>query len=98
MIDLRKLIGFEWDKGNVDKSYKKHGINPNTAEEVFLDEEILLLEDEGHSQTEVRLKAIGKILKGEILLIVFTIRKTNIRIISARRANLKERRLYEQKS
>ena len=29
MIDLSKVVGFEWDKGNIDKSYKKHGINPN---------------------------------------------------------------------
>ncbi len=98
MIDLSKLSGFEWDKGNLDKSYKKHGITPNEAEEVFLDEEILLLEDDRHSQVEERFKAIGKVIKGEILLIVFTVRKTNIRIVSARKANQKERRLYEQKS
>lgn len=98
MIDWDKLTGFEWDKGNIDKSYQKHGITPNEAEEVFLDEEILLLEDTQHSQVEERFKAIGKVIKGDILLVVFTIRKANIRIISVRKANPKERRLYEQKS
>lgn len=97
-MDLNKLTGFEWDKGNIDKNYRKHGITPNEAEEVFLDEKILILEDDKHSEVEERFKAIGKVIKGDILLIVFAIRKTNIRIISARKANQKERRLYEQKS
>lgn len=98
MIDFKQLTGFEWDKGDVDKSYQKHGITPNEAEEIFLDEGILMLEDIEHSKVEERFKAIGRIIKGEILLVAFTIRGNNIRIISARKANYKERRLYEQKS
>jgi uncharacterized protein len=98
MIDLKKIIGFEWGQGNIDKSYQKHGITPNEAEEVFLDEDILLLKDIKHSQREERFKAIGKIAKGDILFLAFTVRKNNIRIISARTANKKERRMYEQKT
>lgn len=98
MIDLKKIIGFEWDKGNIDKSYQKHGTTPNEAEEVFLDEDILLLKDIKHSQGEERFKAIGKITKGNILFLAFTVRKNKIRIISARVANKKERRTYEQKT
>ena len=98
MIDLKKIIGFEWDQGNIDKSYIKHGITPNEAEEVFLDEDILLLEDTEHSKQEERLEAIGKITKEKILFLAFTIRKNKIRIISARDANKKERRLYEHKT
>ena len=40
MIDLGKITGFDWNQGNIDKSYKKHGVTPNEAEEVFLDENI----------------------------------------------------------
>ncbi len=98
MVDLKKITGFEWDQGNIDKSYQKHGITPNEAEEVFLDEDILLLEDIKHSKQEERFKAIGKITKGKMLLLVFTIRRNRIRIISARVANKKERRLYEHKT
>lgn len=97
MADLRKIIRFEWDKGNIDKSYKKHGITPNEAEEVFLDEDILLLEDTKHSKQEERFEAIGKIIKGSILFLAFTVRRDRIRIISARTANKKERRRYEEK-
>ena len=98
MIDFTKIRGFEWDKGNIDKSYQKHGISPNEAEEVFVDKDILLLEDIKHSQIEKRLEAIGKIGKGIILFLSFTVRNDKVRIISARIANKKERRRYEQKT
>ena len=97
MVDLSKITEFEWDYGNIDKSFKKHGITPNEAEEVFLDEDILLLKDIKHSQQEGRFKAIGKIARGSILFLAFTVRRNKIRIISARDANKKERRLYEHK-
>ncbi|MBI5452271.1 BrnT family toxin [Candidatus Gottesmanbacteria bacterium] len=96
MLDLSQFTEFEWDKGNIDKSYEKHGITPNEAEEVFLDKNILILEDIKHSKREERFMAIGKIAAGSVLFLAFTVRKDNIRIISARKANKKERRLYEQ--
>lgn len=98
MIDLSKFTGFEWDSGNIDKSYQKHGITPNEAEEVFLDTEILLLEDKKHSEEEERFEAIGRTVKGDILFLAFTTRSNNIRIISARKANKKERSHYDQKT
>ncbi|OGE19143.1 hypothetical protein A3A14_01490 [Candidatus Daviesbacteria bacterium RIFCSPLOWO2_01_FULL_43_38] len=96
MIDLSKIIGFQWDKGNVDKSYKKHGITTNEAEEIFVDENVFLVEDLKHPQSEQRLVAIGKSSQGKVLFVVFTVRKDKIRIISVRMANAKERRLYEK--
>lgn len=95
MVDLTKITGFEWDKGNIDKSYQKHGITPNGAEEVFLDENVLISGDIKHSEREERFEAIGKIAKGDILFLAFTIRKDKIRIISARKTNKKERKQYE---
>lgn len=97
MLDLKKIIGFEWDKGNIEKSYKKHSIPSSEAEEIFLDENILISEDIQHSGQEERFEAIGKIIKGTILFLAFTIRKNKIRIISARTANKKERRQYEKR-
>jgi len=96
MLDLRNIVGFEWDKGNVDKNYQKHGITPNEAEEVFLDPEQLVFEDDKHSQKEKRFTIIGKIRESNILFLSFTIRKNRVRIISVRKANIKERRKYEQ--
>lgn len=96
MLDFSRIAAFEWDKGNISKSYQKHGITPNEAEEVFLDKDILILEDIKHSQREKRMMAIGKIAKRRILFLAFTVRKGIVRIISARIANKKERRLYGQ--
>lgn len=96
MIDLSKIIGFEWDKGNVDKSYKKHGITPNEAEEVFLDKHLSVEKDIKHQEQEERYIAIGKRTEGKTLFIIFTLRNNMIRIISVRAANKKERRLYEK--
>jgi uncharacterized protein len=90
MVDLNQLAGFEWDKGNIDKSFKKHGVTPNESEEVFLDKDILLFEDVKYSKQEERFGAIGRITKGDILFLAFTVRKNKIRIISVRQANKKE--------
>lgn len=97
MLDLSKVTGFDWDKGNIDKSFVKHGVTPNEAEEVFLDEKIQIEKDIKHQEAEERFIAIGKISETRILFVIFTIREDKIRIISARIANLKERRLYEEK-
>lgn len=91
-----KVAGFEWDKGNIDKNYKKHGITPNEAEEIFLDEDLGILPDIDHSQNEDRLIALGKTASGKVLFTVFIIRAGRIRIISVRTANQKERRAYEK--
>lgn len=96
MIDLGNIVGFVWDAGNIDKNLQKHGITPNEAEAIFLDENVLLQEDVKHSQKEERFIAIGKIRGEKILLAVFTVRDEQIRIISARGANQKERRRYEK--
>lgn len=97
MIDLGKIKGFEWDKANIDKSYKKHGITPNQAEEIFLDEDLKIIRDIKHSQKEARFIALGQNFEKKLLFIVFTLRKDKIRIISARPMNKKERRIYEKK-
>lgn len=96
MVDLSKLTGFEWDKGNLDKSYKKHGITSKEAEEIFIDPNVFLLDDVRHSQKEDRFIAIGKTTSKKLLFAVFTVRKDRVRIVSARIGNQKERRKYEQ--
>jgi len=91
------LEGFNWDNGNVDKSVKKHGVTPEEAEEVFIDRHLTELEDPAHSITEKRSVVIGKTEKGSILSVVYTIRDSSVRVISARLASRKERLLYETK-
>jgi uncharacterized DUF497 family protein len=95
---LSKIKGFEWDKANFNKSYQKHGTTPNETEEIFLDENLRAVKDIKHSQDEKRFTVLGKTFENKILFVVFTIRKDKIRVISARKANQKERNKYEQKT
>lgn len=96
MLDLQKPYEFDWDQGNVIKNLIKHSVECREAEEVFLDDNTLISEDVCHSSTEKRYHLVGKTYSGLILHISFTQRQNKIRIISARRADKKERSLYEE--
>ena len=90
-------IEFEWDEGNKDKNVK-HGVSNQEAEEAFGDERKRIFKDLIHSHAEKRYRIIGKTKKGRLLFVVFTIRKTKVRVISARVINKKETYLYEKKT
>ena len=98
MIDLTQVEGFDWDDGNSRKSGDKHGVNQAEAEQVFLNEPLLLVVDEKHSSTEARYQALGRTDAGRQLHVSFTLRRDGalVRVISARDMNRKERGFYEQ--
>lgn len=62
------------------------------ASRVFEDENVLIIPDEKHSIYEERYTAIGEVDK--ILYVVYTEQMNATRIISARAATPKERRMY----
>ena len=68
------LLEFDWDKGNVRKN-KKHRVEDSESEEVFFDENKVILRDVLHSQEEERFVLIGKTKKERILVVVFSKRK-----------------------
>lgn len=97
MIRLPQPIAFEWDEGNRDKNWVKHGVGNFAAEEVFLDPNKKILKDMLHStEDEVRFILLGKTNLQRLLFVVFTLRQEKIRIISASYLNQKERPLYEK--
>ena len=96
MIDLDKLTGFDWDAGNLEKNWNKHHVSPGECEEIFFNLPLLLKDDVIHSQTELRYFVLGQTNTGRFLLIVFTVRRKKIRVISARDMNQKEKNSYEQ--
>ena len=100
MLDLSKIVGFDWDDGNRIKSAEKHSVSQAETEQVFTDERLLLADDVKHSQDEERYQAIGRTIDGRLLHVTFTLRndRTKIRVISARDVNRKERRRYEQQA
>jgi uncharacterized protein len=76
-----KISGFEWDKGNEQKN-AKHGVTNAEAEQVFLNEPFVILDDLKHSETEPRFHALGQTGEGRLLNVTFTIRATRMRVIS----------------
>lgn len=95
MLQGELITGFEWDAGNKDKNLQKHGVTNEECEEVFFDPDKKILRDVLHSEEEPRSIVLGKTARGRLLFVVLTIRSDNIRIISARDVNKKERGLYE---
>ena len=88
---------FEWDESKATKNLAKHGINFSLAITIFDDPFALIAPDNKHSATEKREWVIGTSDKG-VLVIVFTKRLYGrvYRIISARKANKKEKETYEK--
>lgn len=85
-------LQFEWDELKAEKNLIKHGISFETAAKVFLDINRIEIYDEEHSIDEDRYITIG--MAGKVLFVVYTERTPNIRLISARLATEKERRIY----
>ena len=88
-----------WDDAKNEANRVKHGIEFETAQLVF-DDPFCITFVERVTDGEQRWHAIGSVEKIIVLVVVHTHREENseevIRIISARRATRKERRLYDQ--
>jgi uncharacterized DUF497 family protein len=98
IVKLPSVLSFEWDKGNEQKNWIKHKVTGEEAEEAFVYDKRLILEDTKHSEIETRFILFGKTEKGRMLFIVYTLRNENrsVRIISARDAHRKEVAFYEK--
>jgi uncharacterized protein len=84
---------FEWDKSKAKDNESKHGISFADTFAVFEDPNAVTLED--FQKGEQRYVTIGMDAFGRILVVVYTWRGDNIRIISARKAVRYEVRQYE---
>ena len=91
---LSHVEGFEWDEGNIKKSWERHRVSYIECEEIFFNRPLVVQEDETHSKGEKRYYVLGKTNDGRYLLVVFTIRHNKIRVITARDMSRKERRAY----
>ena len=84
---------FEWDESKHSKNKSKHGISFADIFSVFDDPTAVTIED--FRKGEQRYVTIGMDAFGRILVVVYTWREENIRIISARKAVRYEVRQYE---
>lgn len=96
MDQFEEDLEFEWDKGNIDKNWLNHKITNKEAEGIFLDQKAIKIFDVLHSKLEARWLLLGKTEGDRKLAVIFTKRKSKIRIISARLMNKKERKAYEK--
>lgn len=85
---------FQYDPAKGARNLKKHGVSLSDAEGVFYDPLAIYLPDPD-AEGEERFVALGLGSAGELLVVVYTLRDDEIRLISARRATRKEIRNYE---
>jgi len=88
-------LGFEWDEEKATANYHKHGVSFEEGVAVFYDPISVSIEDQEHSTSEQRFIDIGTSENGRVLVVSYTERGSNIRIISCREATRRERRQYE---
>lgn len=86
---------FEWDADKDKTNIEKHGLSFDDAEIVFSGP-CLTFEDDRADYGEKRFVTLGS-LAGRVVVIVHTPRPPAERIISMRKANQREREIYQQR-
>jgi uncharacterized protein len=89
---------FEWDDDKARENEEKHFISFEEAILIFQDEEFdyLRLDGREDGSGEVRSLAVGRMPRGQIVAVVYTMREGRRRIISARCARRTERAAYAE--
>lgn len=87
-------MAYQWDKNKAASNLNKHGIDFADAVSVFSDDLSTTVNDERFE--EERFITIGIDAFGRVLVVVYTLRGNEIRLISARTATRSERKQYEQ--
>ncbi|WP_074380615.1 BrnT family toxin [Bartonella doshiae] len=95
-------IRFEWDETKARSNLRKHRVSFEIAARVFADPFAMVKQD-SIENGEYRWQTLGLVDGFLLLLVAHTVHDDKdgievIRIISARRANSKERKRYEEES
>lgn len=92
-------ISFEWDESKAQANLKNHHVSFEVATRVFLDP-LALVHQDRIENGEYRWQTLGMVDGHLLLLVAHTVKQGDhveiIRIISARKADKKERRNYEE--
>lgn len=86
------MMNFEWDENKNESNKRKHNVSFEEASTVFSDDDSL--EQRAIIRGEKRIIRVGKTATKLILMVVYTLRKAVVRIISARQAGRSERNAY----
>ena len=87
---------FEWDPAKAGANVRKHGVSFNEAMDIFGDPRVLVRYDEVHSGAMDRRKAVGFSSKGRLVSVIYRQSGGRVRIISARKAEAREKWAYNQ--
>ncbi len=89
---------YNWDDKKNALNFKKHSIWFEEAQTVWADPKSVEFFDVAHSEGEDRYIRIGFSTKSRLLLVVFCERQSGnvVRIISARKATIREKKQYEE--
>lgn len=88
-------MGFEWNSGKRTANLLKHGLAFEDAALVF-EGVVLTALDTRRDYGETGYQSLG-MLRGRMVLIAHTQRKDRIRIISMRKANEREKKIYQKR-
>jgi len=86
---------FEWDTKKAAQNVAKHGVPFDYAARVFLDTHRLDSEDTRRDYREERRITMGK-TDDRLFVVAYTLRGEVVRLISARKANPREQRQYDE--
>ena len=89
-------MNFEWESEKAAENLERHGIAFEEAATAFGDPLSITIGDPDHSEAEDRFILLGMTFRGRLVVVVHTDRGENVRLISARLANRRERQSYEQ--
>ena len=90
------MFRFEWDDQKAASNLQKHGVSFDEAVSVFADDLALTFPDTDRFESEDRSRTYGISNKGRLLVVVHTERRSNLRIISARKATRYEKGIYDK--
>jgi uncharacterized protein len=89
-------MNYQWDPDKAKVNVRKHGVEFADTLSAFDDPMAITIEDP-HSEGEQRFLTIGMDVLGHIVVVAYTYRGDDIRLISARKATQREISIYEKR-
>lgn len=96
-MNYTPAMKFEWDEAKSDACFRERGFDFAYAAFAFADPDRMIRQDIRHSYGEDRYQLTGSI-EGRLFVLVYTPRNNVMRIISARKANQREVKHYENRA
>ena len=90
-------MDFEWDEAKSEACYTQRGFDFTYVLRLFLDPDRVVRKDHRWDYGEDRFRLTGAI-EHRVFVVIYTLRANSVRIISARKANRRELKDYENKT